>query len=104
MFWAFMEESKAQMLHQKDHHRFMLIAVLFKYFEWLRVVQSLLRAMVQTKMVSKFKLDHFVHVKKNYPEIFLGPPGGPSKFISHKMRYSLKSKFYFVSFLAILVG
>ena len=39
MFRAFMEESKAQMLHQKDHHRFMLIAVLFKYFEWLRVVQ-----------------------------------------------------------------
>ena len=61
---------------------------------------------MQTKMVSKFKLDHFVHIKKNYPENFLGPagPGGPSKFISHKMRNSLKLKFYFVSFLAILMG
>ena len=33
MFKAFREENKAEMMHLKDHHRFKLMAVLFKYFK-----------------------------------------------------------------------
>ena len=37
MLKAFREENKAEMMHLKDHHRFKLMAVLFKYLKWLRV-------------------------------------------------------------------
>ena len=37
MFKAFREDNKAEMMHLKDHHRFKLMAVLFKYFKLLRV-------------------------------------------------------------------
>lgn len=37
MFQAFREDNKAEMLHLKDHHRFKLMALIFKYFKYLRV-------------------------------------------------------------------
>ena len=37
MFQAFREDNKAEMLHLKDHHRFKLMAIIFKYFKYLRV-------------------------------------------------------------------
>ena len=37
MFQAFREDNKAEMLHLKDHHRFKLMALIFKYFKNLRV-------------------------------------------------------------------
>ena len=30
------EKNKSEMMYLKDHHRFKLMAVLFKYFQWLK--------------------------------------------------------------------
>ena len=47
------------------------------------------------EMVSKFKLDHFLHVKKKLgPDIFLGPPWGPLKVYQSKIEIFSKIEFF----------